>query len=258
MTRDATHARYVEGAVVDFYARHADLQEAERRLFAAYLRPGQEVLDVGVGGGRTTPHLAAQARRYVGVDYSEPMVAHCRRAYPELSFELADATRMPLFADASFDLVVFSFNGLDSIPTLEGRRSCLSECARVLRPGGVFILSVHNARYLIFPPVLAGAGPLKRLWRLVYAAWRSLQLTAVRLPSRAFWSGAGYARDPSTHGGLRSFTATPARQTRELHDAGFDVERVLPAPSPDVRAAVAVAWYYYACRKRGRPADSGA
>lgn len=250
MSHDPTHDTYSEGAIADFYARHVGLQDAERVLFDAYVTPGLDVLDVGVGGGRTTPHLARGARLYVGVDYADAMVRRCREAFPGLRFELADATRMPLFADGSFDLVVFSFNGIDGIPTLDGRRSCLRECARVLRPGGVFILSVHNARYLVFPPVFASAGRLKRGWRVAYALWRSLQLLAVRLPSRAYWGGAGYARDPATHGGLTTFMATREWQTAELRAAGFDVERVVPGPAPDVRAACAVAWYYYACRKR--------
>lgn len=255
MSSDATQARYEDAEVVDFYARHADLQEAERALFETYATPGLDVLDLGVGGGRTTPRLARAARSYVGVDYSEPMVARCRAAFPHLRFEHRDATRLDAFADASFDLAVFSFNGLDSIPTLDGRHACLRECARVLRPGGVLIVSVHNARYLFFPPVFAGARSFAhRARRALYAGLRSLQLLASRLPSRAFRAGAGYARDPATHGGLVTWIATRERQCDELRAFGFEVERVLPAPSPDVTWPWAVAWYYYACRKAGERA----
>ncbi len=242
-------ALYADAAVADFYARHAGLQAAEAALFEAYFPPGLDVLDLGVGGGRTTPRLSRGARSYLGLDYSEAMVSRCRSAFPELRFALGDAAAMPQLAGSSFDRVVFSFNGLDSLPTYAARLACLGECARVLRPGGVLILSVHNARYLLFPPVFADAPAWKWPWRLAYAAWRSVQLAAVRLGSRAFWRGAGYARDPATHGGLRMWIATRARQTGELRAAGFAVERVVAAPDPRTRPAVAVAWYYYACRK---------
>ncbi len=254
MTRDTLRERYAEPKLADFYARQVGLQPAERMLFELYVKPGLDVLDVGVGGGRTTPHLAGGARSYVGVDYAEPMIARCRAAFPELRFEVADATRLSGFADATFDLAVFSFNGIDGIPTLAGRRACLGELHRVLRPGGVLILSVHNARYLFFPPVFEGARSLpRRLWRLIYAAWRSAQLLAVRLPARAFRDGAGLARDPSTHGGLRMWIATRERQSEELRAAGFEVERVAPAPDTSVAWPWAVAWYYYACRRARDP-----
>jgi SAM-dependent methyltransferase len=252
---DATRARYEDADVVDFYARHAALQAAEAVLFERYATPGLDVLDLGVGGGRTTPRLSHGARSYVGVDYSEPMVARCRAAFPGLRFCCADATRLDAFADSSFDLVVFSFNGLDGVPTLSGRHACLRECARVLRPGGVLVLSVHNARYLFFPPVFAGApGLARRAWRVAYALLRSAQLLASRLPSRAFWRGAGYARDPATHGGLTTWIATREIQGDELRAFGFAVEQVLAAPSPEVVWPWAVAWYYYAARK---PGDAG-
>ena len=36
------------------------------------------ILDLGVGGGRTTPHLSSIAARYVGADYAAEMVARCQ------------------------------------------------------------------------------------------------------------------------------------------------------------------------------------
>ena len=40
---------------------------------------GRDVLDVGVGAGRTTRYLAPLARRYEAVDFSSEMVRHTRR-----------------------------------------------------------------------------------------------------------------------------------------------------------------------------------
>jgi ubiquinone/menaquinone biosynthesis C-methylase UbiE len=80
------------------------------------------------------------------------MVEACRRRFASLEFLCVDATDLRIFSDRRFDVVVFSFNGIDYIPTDEARARCLLEVARVLRPGGRFIFSSHNAKYIGWRP----------------------------------------------------------------------------------------------------------
>src|SRR5215218_2806218 len=137
---------YRSPAAVDEYSKTDELTACESYLFDKYIDHGRAILDLGVGGGRTAPHLAAQASMYVGLDYSEPLIEICREKFPSLRFVCDDATNLQRFAANSFDVVVFSFNGIDSIRTDQDRTRCFLEVARVLRPGGYFILSSHNAR----------------------------------------------------------------------------------------------------------------
>src|SRR4030095_880115 len=95
--------------VVAHYGALQYLSPAEKLLFERYLQPGNAILDLGVGGGRTTPYLNSIASRYVGVDYASEMVEVCRRKFPEIPFVVADATSLTMFADASFDAVVMAF-----------------------------------------------------------------------------------------------------------------------------------------------------
>jgi ubiquinone/menaquinone biosynthesis C-methylase UbiE len=101
------------------------------------------MLDLGVGGGRTTAHFAALAGSYLGVDYSEEMVRACTVRFPHLRFMQADARAMPQCADASFDFVLFSYNGIDYVEET-GRQRVLDEVRRVLSPHGSFAFSTHN------------------------------------------------------------------------------------------------------------------
>jgi SAM-dependent methyltransferase len=248
MHADGNLAKYETGEVVSYYARQNELQPAEAQLFARHLRPGMAILDMGVGGGRTTHYLSRIATRYVGADYSHAMVESCRSRFPGLEFRHCDATDMAPFADGEFDAVVFSFNGIDIIRSDEGRRRCLQETARVLKPGGLFIFSSHNARVLAVWPALRGAKPHQFVWRTLRAVGKSTQLTLKALRGKAFGPGEGYIHDP-VHGGMDHYVSTPQTMVPQLREAGFAVLEQVAGPQPEVRSPYFVPWHYYACRK---------
>src|ERR1700710_2828779 len=104
---------------------------------------GKEVLDIGVGAGRTTHYLAPLAGRYEAIDYSTDMIGYMQRAMPEISSQLGDFRDLNMFEDQSFDFVFATNNVLDNF-SREDRSKALREAHRVLRPGGMLILSSHN------------------------------------------------------------------------------------------------------------------
>ncbi len=104
-------------------------------------RPGLDVLDVGCGVGGPAVHLAERfGVRVTGVNLSERQVSIARergaaRGVAErLRFVVADGMHMPL-ADATFD-GVYVFEAGCHMPD---KRGFARECARLLRPGGVFL-----------------------------------------------------------------------------------------------------------------------
>lgn len=108
--------------------------------FSRLERP--RTLDIGVGAGRTAPLLRNLACEYVAVDAGARMVAAAQRRHPNVDIRIMDVRALD-FPDAAFDLVAFSFNGLDGMP-LSDRGRALSEIARVTRPGGLFAFSSMN------------------------------------------------------------------------------------------------------------------
>jgi len=244
---DLNHTTFGRSDVVAFYVDQQDLLPEEEHLFGRYVPPGLDILDLGIGAGRTTPALAAGARRYVGLDYVPAMIEAAGRLHPDEEFVVGDASDLSSFADGSFDAVVFSFNGLDCLPTVEGRVRCIAECRRVLRPGGVFIMSSHNPRAVLGRAVVAGSGPVAALKRLVALAWGTVRRAVVRMPQRAFWTGEGYLYE-RTHGGLRLYAALPSRLERDVSAHGFCLEERVPSTHPATRSPFGTAWYYYAFR----------
>ncbi|MFT3858647.1 MAG: class I SAM-dependent methyltransferase [Aquabacterium sp.] len=107
----------------------------------------RDVLDVGVGAGRTTLYMAPLAHRYEAIDYSPVMVQAMQRLWPQVSTRLVDMRRLSPFEDGSFDFVLASNNVLDAV-SHQDRLRTFCELRRVLRPGGVVMFSAHNRALL--------------------------------------------------------------------------------------------------------------
>ena len=125
----------------------ADMKRGEPRLdfkIAAKAVRASEInnprlLEVGCGSGyysEVFASLVAGGVRYTGIDYSSAMIARAQSHYPDLDFEVADATSMR-YADSSFDIV---FNGVSLMHIID-YRAAIGEAARVA------------ARYCVFHSV---------------------------------------------------------------------------------------------------------
>ncbi len=104
---------------------------------------GKAILDLGIGAGRTVLPLLEISSNYIGIDYVEEMVEHCKKTFPGTRFEQGDARDLSRFEDGSFQLIMFSLNGI-SMVNHEGRLEILKEAFRLLAPGGTFLFSTYN------------------------------------------------------------------------------------------------------------------
>ena len=81
-----------DAAVVTGYRASEGLTPCESALFDRYLDTGMDILDLGVGAGRTTAVLFPDARRYVGIDVVTAMVDACRERHPKADIRQGDAS----------------------------------------------------------------------------------------------------------------------------------------------------------------------
>ncbi len=120
---------------------------AHKSLALLHADRGDRVLDACCGRGYTTSLIAEAGADVLGVDLLEQHVRMARARYgsgPTLRFGVADVTELPEKSEG-FQL---DDDSIDSVHCLEGafhfgakgRREFLSECSRILRPGGRLVL----------------------------------------------------------------------------------------------------------------------
>lgn len=133
---------------IDLYSVYL-LYPEEKVLFAKYYKPGDRILDLACGMGRTTLCLHEMGFLVTGVDASVEFIETAKKRLPYLELRVGSYDRIEE-PDASFSHVLISCNGIDYAFPESQRLAALRECARVLKPGGSLIYSSHNLKSLHF------------------------------------------------------------------------------------------------------------
>jgi SAM-dependent methyltransferase len=202
------HARWWQRA----YSDGADLEYEHQilPLVAEYVGRAQRVLDVGCGEGQVARHLAGLGCEVVGLDpiMAQVEVARDRAGGPQYARARADA--LPC-GDATFDCVLVCL-ALEHVDEFE---TALREVARVLEPGGRFVLLLSH--------------PLLQAPRSGWVDDRTVD--------EHYWRVGGYLRDDvvvdeiAPGVALRFIHRPLGRYVRALGDAGLLIDDMCE-PSP--------------------------
>jgi SAM-dependent methyltransferase len=148
---DEDLARRYDAELADCPLLDMDRRFAERH----FATPGR-LLDLGCGTGRLLLPFARRGDWVLGVDLSEEMlkVAAAKARAADLPIHLLRANLVELdgLAGGSFDYAACLFSTLGLIAGAEPRRRVVAHAFRLLRPGGKFILHVHNRGFSFWDP----------------------------------------------------------------------------------------------------------
>lgn len=96
-------------------------------------KTGEYILDLGCGTGHLTNKIATNGAEVIGIDNSAPMIEQARNSYPNLDFQLADASNLQF--TNKFD-AIFSNAVLHWIKEPE---KVIASIYNALKPGGRFV-----------------------------------------------------------------------------------------------------------------------
>lgn len=235
------------------YARHA-VRPVEALLLERHAAAlTGRVLEIGVGAGRLTERLLTVADELTGIDVSEAMVSHCRRAYPQARFQTLDLRDLSAFGDAAFDALLAGYNVLDVLGH-EQRALALAGWHRVLSAGGLLIVSSHNLHHADRIP-----SPARIRSRHPVLLARNIRRRRLRIANRERLAplerhGDGWAvlNDEAHDFALLHYYATRDETAAQLAAAGFELVECVDldgrAVGPGERAAGSAELHYVARR----------
>jgi len=258
---DACLRMYSQKGVVASYS-NAALEKPEAVILhrLAGSLGSMRVLDIGVGAGRITEHLAWRVRQYHAIDLAPEMIATCRQRFrgrlAESCFEVRDMRDLDYPAH-SYDFVLNAFNGIDHLAHAE-RTRFIAEVRRILAPGGLFCFSTHNTRSLA-RHLRAPDSTRPEFWRRPLATMKALRRRErfLRLNRRAIaqHSTAEHLMvKDGPHGdfGVQICYVSATAQVESLKRAGFDRVSVYSLDSGNELSGGEIAaaedrWLYFLC-----------
>lgn len=229
-SRDQNKEVFSSANVVAGYASQSHLHPDEESVLGKLetILPTSTVLDIGVGGGRTTVHIAISSGRYVGTDYSSAMIEACKERFSDcpatVSFVTCDARSMSEHADNTYDVIFFSFNGIDCV-SHNDRLKILNEIARIGKSGAWFYFTAHNLNWasLLFewwkPENRKACSPLRLLKRTVLRYFMNFKIAtkAFRMADHLIFN------DGAHHWTIQLYYIRPLAQISQLSELFTDV-----------------------------------
>ncbi len=244
---------FARADIIDYFQGEEALFQAEKVLFEKLLPEivDSRILDLGVGGGRTTKYLLEISRKYTGVDYVQQFVDETRRKFPNARILVGDARNLKAFADQSFDFVLFSFNGIDCI-SHEDRLMALGEIHRILSSGGIFMFSSHNRDYKYFKK-----HPWQRKIEFDAKFFRFFFYSLYHLPKHRAMKkheisveDYAVANDSDHRYAFLLYYITIEKQLKQLVEVGFSDIEAYDNEGKLVNSDISSHWIYYSARKK--------
>lgn len=227
----------------DEYFAHNQLFEFDEQIVVEELarrdiQAGELIADLGCGTGRALVTLARHGYHGLAVDLSEQMleIVRDKAANGSLPIQCLQANWVELdcVGDATVAGAISLFSTLGMIRGRENRSAALAHTRRILKPGGPFVLHVHNYCYNLYDP----GGP----WWVLSTLCRAIFKRDIEAGDKFF----PYRGVPNMF--LHVFRLGELK--RDLRRAGFRVTRLVPL-APQRYRKLRASWFFGSLRANG-------
>jgi ubiquinone/menaquinone biosynthesis C-methylase UbiE len=236
-TWEYAQSEQIAGQYDEYFAANRLFEFDEQVVFNHFRRPGR-VVDLGAGTGRAVVALARRGFTGLAVDLSPHMLRitaeKARRERLPISCVQGNIAELDFLADRSMDYALCLFSTLGMLRGRENRLRALRHVRRILKPGGLFVLHVHNFWFNLFDP-------LGRRWLRAHRRERRRNRQIER--GDKFFP---FHDIPRMF--LHTFTQSEVRQA--LTASGFRVRRWIPL-SVDRQRPLSAAWFFGRYRANG-------
>lgn len=123
----------------EWYSDVTDVDATVSRILEL-VGPGGRVLELGVGTGRLAVPMAQAGMRVTGIDSSEAMLDVLAERDTAREVEALRGDMVDDLPDGPFDAVLIAYNTIFNLLEEDIQQRCFTSVARVLRPGGAFVV----------------------------------------------------------------------------------------------------------------------
>lgn len=231
------HTPHIAEDYDDFFMLNR-LFELDEQVLARFLRAPGLVLDLGCGTGRALVPLARRGLCGLAVDLSNDMLRIVQEKADREDLPIqcvrANIVELDWLQDRCADYVICLFSTLGMVHGRQNRVRVLQHARRVLKPGGLLVLHVHNFWYNLRDP--------GGLWWLVRNVLQAAVIRDIQLGDKYFV----YRGIPQMF--LHVFTYGELR--RVVRRAGFRVREIMPL-SPSRSRCLRLPWLFGSLRANG-------
>ena len=130
--------------IIKWYISRKHIQNGEKKILELvdFLNI-KTMLDIGVGGGRTSMYFLNLVESYLGIDIVPDFIDTLQKKYSQKQFKcmnVLDITNL----EKTYDFILFSHNGIDNLLTLEEYTKALDNMYKVCNQNGYVCFSSHN------------------------------------------------------------------------------------------------------------------
>lgn len=130
--------------IIKWYISRKHIQNGEKKILELvdFLNI-KTMLDIGVGGGRTSMYFLNLVESYLGIDIVPDFIDTLQKKYSQKQFKCMNVLDI-INLEKTYDFILFSHNGIDNLLTLEEYTKALDNMYKVCNKNGYVCFSSHN------------------------------------------------------------------------------------------------------------------